>query len=220
VKFPFHLHAHMGDHPLIPGGHNYLDTRANDVKINVADAAQSVPDDVRNAPLPTQTRVVTTQLAPAMLEKITVKNQVSPMTPGPSRIPIPPSWPGLFMASGTPQARTITTTWDTTFNLPATITDGNRVLSFAYDANGNLLTRTVTAPGTASTWSYTYNSAGQALTATDPVGHVTTYAYDALGDLAKITNALGQVTLDRSRFRSRSKTCARWRSASPARSRR
>jgi len=67
VKFPFHVHAHMGDHPLIPGGHNYLDLRTNDVKINVAAAAQSVPDDVRNAPLPTQTRVVTTQLAPGVI---------------------------------------------------------------------------------------------------------------------------------------------------------
>ena len=74
------------------------------------------------------------------------------------------------MASGTPIARTITTTWDATFNLPTTITDGNRVISFTYDANGNLLTRTVTAPGTASTWTYTYNSAGQVLTATDPLG--------------------------------------------------
>ena len=57
----------MGDHPLIPGGHNYLDLRTNDVKINVAGAAQAVPDDVRNAPLPTQTRVVATQLAPGVI---------------------------------------------------------------------------------------------------------------------------------------------------------
>src|SRR5437660_10904457 len=44
VKYPFRLHAHMGDHPLIPGGHNYLDLRTQDVKINVADPAQAVPD--------------------------------------------------------------------------------------------------------------------------------------------------------------------------------
>ena len=67
VKMPFHLHAHMGDHPLIPGGHNWLDLRVSDVKVNVADAAQAVPDAVRNAPLPTQTRVVTTQLAPGVV---------------------------------------------------------------------------------------------------------------------------------------------------------
>jgi glyoxylase-like metal-dependent hydrolase (beta-lactamase superfamily II) len=66
VKFPFHVHAHMGDHPLIPGGHNYLDLRVSDFKVNVPDAAQAVPDAVRNAPLPTQTRVVSTQLAPGV----------------------------------------------------------------------------------------------------------------------------------------------------------
>jgi glyoxylase-like metal-dependent hydrolase (beta-lactamase superfamily II) len=66
VKYPFHLHAHMGDHPLIPGGHNYLDLRVQDVKINVADAAQAVPDAVRNAPVPTHTNVVSTQLAPGV----------------------------------------------------------------------------------------------------------------------------------------------------------
>jgi glyoxylase-like metal-dependent hydrolase (beta-lactamase superfamily II) len=64
VKMPFHLHAHMGDHPLIPGGHNWLDLRATEIKVNVGDAAQAVPDAVKNAPLPTQTRVVSTQLAP------------------------------------------------------------------------------------------------------------------------------------------------------------
>ena len=58
---------------------------------------------------------------------------------------------------------------------------------------GNLTSRTVTAPDTESTWSYTYNSAGQVLTAADPRGYVTTYAYDAKGDLIRITNALGQV---------------------------
>jgi glyoxylase-like metal-dependent hydrolase (beta-lactamase superfamily II) len=66
MKYPFRLHAHMGDHPLIPGGHNYLDLRAQDVKINAADAAQVVPDAVRSAPVPTQTNVVSTQLAPSV----------------------------------------------------------------------------------------------------------------------------------------------------------
>jgi glyoxylase-like metal-dependent hydrolase (beta-lactamase superfamily II) len=66
VKMPFHLHAHMGDHPLIPGGHNWLDLRFSDVKVNVADAAQAVPDAVRNAPAPQQ-RVVATTLAPGVV---------------------------------------------------------------------------------------------------------------------------------------------------------
>jgi glyoxylase-like metal-dependent hydrolase (beta-lactamase superfamily II) len=67
VKVPYRLHAHMGDHPLIPGGHNYLDLRDNDVKINVADAAQAVPDAVRNAPAPNNNRVVSTTLAPGVV---------------------------------------------------------------------------------------------------------------------------------------------------------
>ena len=67
VKAAFHVHQHIGDHPLIPGGHNALDLRITDYKVNVADAAQAVPDAVRNAPVPTQTRVVTTQLAPGVI---------------------------------------------------------------------------------------------------------------------------------------------------------
>jgi glyoxylase-like metal-dependent hydrolase (beta-lactamase superfamily II) len=66
-KRAFHVHAHMGDHPLIPGGHNYVDLRVTDYKENVADAAQAVPDAVRNAPLPTQNRVVATMLAPGVV---------------------------------------------------------------------------------------------------------------------------------------------------------
>jgi glyoxylase-like metal-dependent hydrolase (beta-lactamase superfamily II) len=66
VKMPFRIHAHMGDHPLIPGGHNFLDLRTSDVKVNVADAAQAVPDSVRNAPAPQQ-RVVSTTLAPGVV---------------------------------------------------------------------------------------------------------------------------------------------------------
>jgi RHS repeat-associated protein len=99
------------------------------------------------------------------------------------------------MASGTAQARTITTTWDATFNLPTQITDGNRMFSFAYDPNGNLLSRMLSSPGMTSTWGYTYNSAGQVVTAADPAGNVTSYAYDAQGNLVRITNALGQATL-------------------------
>jgi glyoxylase-like metal-dependent hydrolase (beta-lactamase superfamily II) len=66
VKMPFHLHAHMGDHPLIPGGHNWLDIRVSDIKVNIPDAAQAIPDAVRNAPVPNYSRVVSTQLAPGV----------------------------------------------------------------------------------------------------------------------------------------------------------
>ena len=60
AKFPFHIHGHQGDHPLIPGGHNWIDVQVSDAKVN-ADAAVTVPDNVRNAPAP-QVRVVATKL--------------------------------------------------------------------------------------------------------------------------------------------------------------
>jgi len=66
VKLPFRSHAHMGDHPLIPGGHNWMDTRATEIKVNVANTAQAIPDSVRTATAP-QVQVVKTQLAPGVV---------------------------------------------------------------------------------------------------------------------------------------------------------
>ncbi|MBW9265913.1 MAG: hypothetical protein K1563_08145 [Candidatus Thiodiazotropha sp. (ex. Lucinisca nassula)] len=42
-------------------------------------------------------------------------------------------------ASGTPEARIITTTWDTMLNKPLTITDSKKVTEYSYDSNGLLL---------------------------------------------------------------------------------
>jgi glyoxylase-like metal-dependent hydrolase (beta-lactamase superfamily II) len=64
---PHRLHSHIGDHPLIPGGHNFLDLRISEIKVNVADAAQAVPDAVRSAPPVTTNRVVATTLAPGVV---------------------------------------------------------------------------------------------------------------------------------------------------------
>src|SRR5438874_4816729 len=63
VKMPHRVHAHIGDHPLIPGGHNFLDVRFSDIKVNVPNAAQAVPDNVRNAPPVATSNVVATKLA-------------------------------------------------------------------------------------------------------------------------------------------------------------
>ena len=97
-------------------------------------------------------------------------------------------------ASGTPQAKTITTTWHETFHLPLTITEQNRTTTFTYDEKGNLLTKTITAGDNSRSWSYTYNTNGQILTETDPLNNTNTYTYNAQGGVATMTNSMGQVT--------------------------
>ncbi len=114
-------------------------------------------------------------------------------------------------ASGTTQARTITTAWHATYSLPLQIAEPKLLTTYTYDTSGNLLSKTVQATsdatgaqglsptlvGIARTWSYTYNSVGQILTATGPRTDVvdkTTYSYDTSGNLSTITNAVGQVT--------------------------
>ena len=46
---------------------------------------------------------------------------------------------------GTPEARTITTEWHTTFRLPTKMTYPERVVNFVYDENGNLVSRVVSS---------------------------------------------------------------------------
>ena len=111
-------------------------------------------------------------------------------------------------ASGTSQARTITTEWHPTYRLPTKVAEPKRITTNTYDAKGNLLSSSVQATtdttgaqgvaaattGTAAVWSYTYNDVGQVLTTTDPRGYVTAYGYDDQGNLASIKNAVGQAT--------------------------
>lgn len=52
VKFPMHIHAHRGDHPLLPSARNYLDIRVSKVQPNVSGATLAVPDNVRQATVP------------------------------------------------------------------------------------------------------------------------------------------------------------------------
>ena len=110
-------------------------------------------------------------------------------------------------AYGTSLARTITTTWNATFSLPATITEANRKTAFGYDSFGSVLTKTITdttvIPNVARTWTSTYDTYGRVLTADGPrtdVTDMTTYAYYTCttgyqcGQINTITNALGQIT--------------------------
>jgi YD repeat-containing protein len=114
-------------------------------------------------------------------------------------------------AAGSANARTITTAWHANWRLPTQVAEPKRRTSYTYDANGNVLTKSVQATsdatgasgfgatllGTARVWTYTYNQYGQILTEKGPrtdVNDVTTYAYDGQGNLSSITNAAGHTT--------------------------
>ena len=97
-------------------------------------------------------------------------------------------------AAGTALARTIKTTWLPSFHLPSRIVEPGRTTTLSHDAMGNLLKKTVAAGSLTRSWTYSYNGAGQALTATDPNGNVTTRTYAAKGRLATVIDALGHVS--------------------------
>jgi len=102
----------------------------------------------------------------------------------------------IIEAGGTSVARVTYVTYDGTWGrLPANIAGPGLTTSFTYDSNGNALTRTLTdqATGHARTWTYTYDATGETLTATDPLYHMTTFAYSA-GHLTGIYDALTHTT--------------------------
>jgi RHS repeat-associated protein len=107
-------------------------------------------------------------------------------------------------AFGTAQARTINTTWNTAFSLPISIAEPTRTTTYAYDANGNVTSKTVTdntsftspyaTNGRTQVWSYSYTTAGLLQTVTNPITGVTTFAYDTSGFLTSVTDPLSHVT--------------------------
>lgn len=114
-------------------------------------------------------------------------------------------------ASGTALARTISTEWHPTLDLPVRVAEPKRVTTYGYDAQGRMLTKSIrpttdvsgasgfsaVSVGAAQTSSWSYNEFGRPLTATGSrtdVSAVTSYTYDSTGNLATITNALGHVT--------------------------
>ena len=99
-------------------------------------------------------------------------------------------------AGGTSVQRITNITYDATWaHLPAAIYEPLVTVTFTYDSNGNALTRTLTDPATghARTWTYTYDATGEMLTVTDPLFHMTTFAYSA-GQLTGIYDALTHTT--------------------------
>ena len=111
---------------------------------------------------------------------------------------------GLTSAGGTtPQTRTITTEWHSTFRLPTRIAEPLRITTNTYDGDGSVcgvrgglcsrslqattdasgsLGYSATTTGTARTWTYTYNANGDVLTVNGPrtdATDVTTITYYA-----------------------------------------
>jgi RHS repeat-associated protein len=112
-----------------------------------------------------------------------------------------------YTPAGGTRERKITTAWHSTLRIPTSITEANSTTSFTHDANGNVLTRTVTdtsvTPNVSRTWTYTYNAFGRVLTEDGPrtdVADLTTYTYYTCttgfqcGQLNTIANALSHVT--------------------------
>jgi RHS repeat-associated protein len=109
-------------------------------------------------------------------------------------------------AFGTPAARTTSYLYrSTNEDLPTQVDEPGRRTTITYDANANVLTRTVldTATSVSRTWTYTYNTFGRVLTEDGPrtdASDVTTYTYytcltgSQCGQVQTITNALGHVT--------------------------
>jgi RHS repeat-associated protein len=101
-------------------------------------------------------------------------------------------------AAGRPEAQTTTTQWHPTLRLPVLVTEQGRTTAMTYDALGNKLTETLTDtsvnPQISRTTAYTYNPAGLVATETAPNNAVTSTTYNAAGNPVSSTNALGHVT--------------------------
>ncbi|MEQ1916382.1 MAG: hypothetical protein ABL856_06620, partial [Gallionella sp.] len=107
--------------------------------------------------------------------------------------------------------RKTSTQWHSTYRLATLVAEPLHTIGYNYDAQGNLLTRTVqptadvtggagltaAAVGTPRTTTYTYNAVGQVLTVDGPrtdAVDITTYTYDPAGNLTSVKNALNQIT--------------------------
>lgn len=113
--------------------------------------------------------------------------------------------------AGTANAKTTTTEWDPQQWIVTRVAAPNKIEAFSYDANGNLLSHTVTptgdangsqgfgaaASGDAESTEWTYDANGNVLTAVERKGVTATatwlFTYDAQGNLLTLTNPAGQV---------------------------
>lgn len=99
-------------------------------------------------------------------------------------------------AAGTPLARVIETQWHPDFMLPTQLRYPGRTEDLAYDTDGNMVRRTLTAGTAVREWRYAYVS-GRLVEVDGPrtdVDDRTVYAYDAQGNLSAITDPSGETT--------------------------
>ncbi|MDO9462109.1 MAG: hypothetical protein Q7N95_18570, partial [Alphaproteobacteria bacterium] len=110
-------------------------------------------------------------------------------------------------AFGTPQERTITTTWHATFRLPLQITEPGLTTAFTYNGDGLLTGRTETdttshsvpysTNGQTRSWSFSYLTPGLLDVADGPLPGAAdsiNYDYNANGFLSQVTNEAGHIT--------------------------
>lgn len=117
----------------------------------------------------------------------------------------------LVEGSGTADERTTTITWHSTFNVPTSIVRSGVTESRTYDSSGLLETVTLTDTTTHSvpystngqtrTTTYDWDANGRLLSTNGPLAadgqnndDITSFTYDAAGNLLTSTDALGHVT--------------------------
>lgn len=116
----------------------------------------------------------------------------------------------LYEANGRPEFRYTSVAWHPDFDLPTSETRTGLTVSYTYDSKGAPLTRTETdtttqtipysTSGQTRTWTYTWNTNGRLASVNGPKpvastkDDLTSFVYDANGNLSTETNGLGHVT--------------------------
>ena len=100
--------------------------------------------------------------------------------------------------AGSAQERTTTTQWHATMALPTLVSEPGRNTAYTWDAQGLLLSKRVTdtlsTPNTTQTWNWTYTPQGLVSSEQAPNLATTSYTYDSRGNLLTATDALGHVS--------------------------
>ncbi|MCM3313308.1 DNRLRE domain-containing protein [Bacillus sp. FSL K6-6483] len=86
-------------------------------------------------------------------------------------------------------------TYDLANQLKQLKLDNGTTISYTYDKNGNMLSKSIAPPsGQAQTFTYEYDAAGKLMKTVGPLGDVVSNQYDANSNLTKTTTANGHTT--------------------------